>query len=85
MPQMIFVGCGINNHREVFRFDAMPTEKTHGHLFNAVVGPFLTVRGAKCMVHYADSNPHVRNVAEAERVGNKYAAELALHSERNYA
>lgn len=71
----IYVGCkGV--FRSTFRSKDTPTEQTHGKRFNCVIGPFRTVRGAKAMVHYGYSNPHMPDVASAERIGKKYAEEL---------
>lgn len=50
-----------------------PTEDTHYEYYNSVIGPFLTRRGATFMAEHGDCNPHCRNVAEAERLGKKYA------------
>lgn len=58
--------------REVFRPDAPPTEKSHPQ-YNAVVGPFQTVRGAKFMLHCGDGNPHCTSVSQAERLGKQHA------------
>ncbi len=68
----IFVGYA-KHFRGVLRSDSIPTEETHGHLYKYVTGPFKTVRGAKAMVHYGENNPHCQTVADAERLGRKYA------------
>ena len=86
----IYVGFSKNNdgimvRREVFRNDGRATEEKYGSVYNAVVGPFRTVRGAKCMVHYGHhNNPHIQHVSDAERIGKEYAADLATKGEKNY-
>lgn len=86
---MIFLGlnaaadCNAENGRKrgrVFRCDTEPTAETHGREYAAVVGPFRTVRGAKTMLHYGNNNPHIQHVSDAERIGRKYAADVALLS-----
>jgi hypothetical protein len=61
---------------EVFRSDTTPTHQSHGHVYGACTGPFVTLRGAKAMVHYGAGNPHLRTVRDAERIGRKYAKDL---------
>jgi hypothetical protein len=61
--------------QEIFRSETEPTPQTH--TYNACIGPFRTVRGAKAMIHYGHSNnPHIRCVRDAERIGKKYADDL---------
>lgn len=48
-----------------------PTEASHGHRFNAVVGPFRTKRGAMTMAIHGENNPHIRGVSDAERLAPK--------------
>lgn len=69
---------------ETFRSATEPTFESHGESYNAVVGPFRTVRGSKAMVHYGNGNPHVRTVSEAERVGKIYKEELKMEGLRRY-
>jgi len=52
----------------VFRSATEPTFKSHGHLYNAVIGPFQTRRGADFMAQYGRNNPHVQHVRDAERI-----------------
>lgn len=67
-----YVGCRAGAPYEVFKADAEPTEKTHGHLYAAVIGPFDTKRGAEFMAKYGNGNPHCRCVADAERLAKDY-------------
>jgi hypothetical protein len=60
----------------VFRSATTPTESSHGDQFSAVIGKFRTVRGAKCMTHYGNNNPHIQHVRDAERIGKQYANDL---------
>lgn len=57
--------------REVFRSAAEPTQASHGTAYNAVIGPFLTRRGADYMAQYGQGNPHCRCVSEAERLAER--------------
>ena len=63
---MIFVGYRYPEHPTVFRSMQTPTFATHGDQYQAVVGPFLSQRGADFMVRYGQGNPHCRTVDEAE-------------------
>lgn len=67
-----YVGCKTGEW-EVFESDIEPTTKTHGHLYNACIGPFPTKRGAEFMSKHGKGNPHCQTVAQAERLGKKYA------------
>lgn len=58
--------------REIFRAIETPTVETHGSVYDAVVGPFRTLRGARFMRDYGRGNPHCRCVADAERLGRKH-------------
>ena len=66
-----YVGLTPNN-REVFLSKREPTFKTHQHKYNAVIGPFLTKRGAKFMAQHGSGNPHCQTVADAERLAKLY-------------
>ena len=68
----IFVGLK-NGVREVFKSATIPTELSHGHIYNAVIGPFRTIRGARFMALCGANNPHCQDVRNAERI-----AKLAL-------
>lgn len=54
--------------REIFRNASDPTFATHGDRFNAVIGPFRTMRGARFMRDYGQGNPHCWHVDQAERL-----------------
>lgn len=58
--------------REVFKSGETPTRDSHGHRFNAVIGPFRTRRGARFCALYGDGNPHAQTVAQCEVLGRKY-------------
>lgn len=49
-----------------------PTPDSHPE-YSAVIGPFLTKRGALFMAEYGDNNPHCITVQDAERLGKKYS------------
>ena len=72
MTQKYYVGYKAGK-MTVFRSATNPTEKTHGHLYNAVTGPFRTQRGALFMAEHGYNNPHLQTVADAERIAAKYA------------
>lgn len=55
--------------REAFKSFETPTDQTHGQRFNAVIGPFGTLRGAM----YMASNPYCNNIKEAEQKAKKKA------------
>lgn len=59
--------CGNTTKREVFLFDK-PDFTTHGHLYKALIGPFITKRGANFMAKYGINNPNLQTVADAERL-----------------
>ncbi len=67
MKKKIYLGVR-QNVREVFRSAVVPTDQTHGKLYDYTIGPFRTVRGATYMKEYGVSNPHVVTVADAERI-----------------
>jgi hypothetical protein len=45
-----------------------PTKQTHGHLYKAVIGPFVSRVGAGYFARYGRTNPEVRTAADAERL-----------------
>jgi hypothetical protein len=64
----IYLGHKAGEPSQVFRSATEPTRQSHGAVFDAVVGPFRTVRGAKYMRDHGCGNPHCRCVADAERL-----------------
>jgi hypothetical protein len=57
------VYVGVNgNKREIFRSLDEPTQASHGDKYMAVIGPFITVRGAE----YMRSHPFCETVYNAE-------------------
>lgn len=60
--------AGFGSRREVFTYEGEPTTESHGHEFDAVIGPFDTVRGAVFMRDCGRGNPHCYTVADAERL-----------------
>lgn len=59
--------------REVFRSEVEPTTESHGGEYAAVIGPFRTRRAADLMARLGGRNPHVRSVADAERIAARMA------------
>ena len=51
-----------------FDCDYIPTEKSHGHLYGAVIGSFKTRRAQKWAEQYGYMNPHFYHVDDAERI-----------------
>jgi hypothetical protein len=52
-----------------------PTQETHSHLYTCVQGPFRTRLVARWFNRYGWGNPHVRTVADAERLAREAASE----------
>ena len=71
MVMRIYVGCKGGTY-EVFKAEAEPTAATYGAQFRGVIGPFRTMRAARFMANpAARNNPHVLNVADAERISKQ--------------
>ena len=66
-----YVGCK-EGGREVFSHPVVPTYESHGHLYNASIGPFRTKAGADFMARYGAGNPHCVTVSDAERLARLY-------------
>lgn len=62
-----FVGC-TPDRREVFYSSDVPTRASHGHQYEACIGPFRTRAGADFMARCGAGNPHCVTVADAERL-----------------
>ena len=67
-----YVGLTVGN-RTVFQSATVPTFDTHGDTYNAVIGPFVTKRGAEFMAQYGAGNPHCQTVSDAERLAQQYS------------
>lgn len=64
-----YVGIQKCNGRYVsFTSAEAPTFERFGSRFNAVIGPFKTMRGAKWAERHGRNNPHFQTVADAERL-----------------
>jgi hypothetical protein len=68
----VYVGMKADNWA-VFRSAITPTVESHGDVFNAVMGPFRTLRAARFTAKHGKGNPHIQTVADAERIARKYA------------
>jgi hypothetical protein len=66
-----YVGMTSKKPWKVFKSDTTPTVTSHGHLYNGVIGPFRTKRGAEFMRDHGAGNPHCQCVADAERLAKK--------------
>ncbi len=66
----IYVGCNLQCY-EVFRSECVPTAESHGHRYFAAIGPFRTMRGAKFMADHGRGNPHLQDVAAAEKIAKR--------------
>jgi hypothetical protein len=69
MKNKIYVGFIAGQRPVIFRSEIEPTHESHGHLYNASMGPFRTLRGARFMRNYGIGNPHARTVNDCERLG----------------
>jgi hypothetical protein len=72
---------------ERFSSNTPPTQKSHGHLYNAVTGPFKTKRAADWAVKN-QGNPHFHHVNDAEKlskleVNELYSDSLIRHLDRD--
>ncbi len=63
-----YVGLKVCGGREAFKTSQIPTERTHGNRYAAVIGPFRTKRAYLFMARYGEGNPHLQTVADAERI-----------------
>ena len=52
----------------LFHSTTIPTKQTHGHLYKAVIGPFVSRVGAGYFARYGKNNPDLRTAADAERL-----------------
>lgn len=68
----LYVGLK-DGKREVFRSAEQPTKETHGEQYEAVIGPFRTLRGAVYCKQFGGNNPHIQGVQDAERIGKEHA------------
>lgn len=59
------------NYRTTFRAAETPTEKTHGHLFIYVIGPFASKLAAELMAIHGEGNPHMQHVSECNTLARK--------------
>lgn len=66
----IYVGLR-GSIREVFRSSQTPTFPSHGKRYNAVIGPFRTIGGAKVMAEYGRNNVHLQTVGDAEKMAKQ--------------
>ena len=52
----------------LFHSTAIPNKQTHGHLYKAVIGPFVSRVGAGYFARFGRDNPQIRTAADAERL-----------------
>lgn len=52
----------------LFHSTTIPTKQTHGHLYKAVIGPFVSRVGAGYFARYGKNNPDICTAADAERL-----------------
>ena len=52
----------------LFHSTAIPNKHTHGHLYKAVIGPFVSRVGAGYFARYGRNNPDICTAADAERL-----------------
>jgi hypothetical protein len=61
-----YVGTRGTAPYQMFQSEFNPTKESHGHLYNAVIGPFSTKLGAMVMARHGAGNPHITSVYDAE-------------------
>ena len=64
----LFVGLRAGTQRQVFRAARPLKESELRNRFDAVIGPFVTRRGAFFCAQHGEGNPHVQHVSDAERI-----------------
>jgi hypothetical protein len=74
-----YVGVRRDLRREVFKATRTPTRRRYSRRYAYVVGPFDTMRGARCMADYGANNPHCTCVAQAEWLARQ---QVQNHSHR---
>ena len=52
----------------LFHSATPPTKQTHGHLYKAVIGPFVSRVGASYFARYGRDDPQIHTAADAERL-----------------
>lgn len=70
MATRIYVGSKKRGGLEVFRA-TKPTEKSHGHVYRYVIGPFRTLAAARLIEKYGEGNPHLQTVGDAEKLARQ--------------
>lgn len=70
MKRQYYIGHK-NGDRHLFYSDSPVTKESHGSLYTAVVGPFITKRGALFMLEHGVNNPHCQSVADAEKLAKE--------------
>ena len=63
-----YLGKIVENDLILFHSSTIPTKQTHGHLYKAVIGPFVSRVGAGYFARYGKNNPDLCTVADAERL-----------------
>ena len=77
-----YVGIKKDGTYEALRPTSPVTESVYGPLYFACIGPFRTKGGALTMEQYGKGNPHLPNVAAAERLYKQHKIE-AIFRNRN--
>ncbi len=72
-----YVGLS-KGERTAFSSAVVPAECNYGKLYQAVIGPFRTRRGAEHMAKFGNNNPHLQTVADAERQALSFAGQSQL-------
>ena len=61
--------CGKDN-LILFLSSIIPTKESHGHMYEAVIGPFKSKVGASYFARYGRNNPQIRTAEDAERLAH---------------
>lgn len=70
----IYVGCRVDAGKwsEIFRASETPTRDTHGDRYACVIGPFVSMAGARIMVAHGGNNPHIQSSTDADRMAKTH-------------
>lgn len=69
-----YVGLKPSRKRETFSYKGYVTEKTHGHKYNAVIGPFRTKFSADLMAFFGPGNIHMQSVYQSDEWAKRLRA-----------
>jgi len=74
-----YTGLKLSGGRETFLYKGYVSEKTHGHRYSAVIGPFYSKFAADLMSLYGRNNIHLPSVHAAQ----EWAKRLSMQGIRS--